>query len=285
MCALIATVALCFTDTGAAQTGIAHTDSREAFASASRGLSTISFDAASPPRGFARFPAEEGLTLGGATFRARGGARFGAGQIYVVSADYGGANPLYNTGTLPLLSWAAPNRPGNASLDVTLPAGTTAVGCDLWTQQPYAGTVEVTATTADGRTRAVGVGTRVRPSAAFVGFISDAAIVSVSFRPPQGQTGLLLDNFTYGRRAEGRSLPPGGTAASQSGADMPAAPARPVTAAVVQPPPSQTKRPGARPMDKAPSAEGAGGAGANPPGGGGVYGGRAPRPEGCARGG
>src|SRR5215204_6045234 len=222
--ALVAVAApFCLATGGAAQSGVEHLDSREAFTSASRGLSTITFDSASPARGFARHRAEEGFSLGGATFRARGGARFGAGQIYVVSADYGGTNPLYNTGTLPLLSWAAPNRPGNAALDVTLPAGTTAVGCDLWTQQPYAGTVEVVAATADGQEHTVVVNTLNRPAAAFVGFISDAEIVAVSFRPPQGQTGLLLDNLTYGRRADGdgRAARPTGTAASKSGAETP----------------------------------------------------------------
>jgi TolB protein len=217
--ALAVAAALCPVTGGAAQSEIEHLDSREAFASASRGLSTITFEAAAPARGFARHRAEEGLSLGGATFRARGGARFGAGQLYVVSADYGGSNPLYNTGTLPLLSWAPPNRPGTASLDVRLPAGTTAVGCDLWTQQPYAGTIEVVAATADGREQTVVVHTLNRPAAAFVGFISDAEIVAVSFRPPQGQTGLLLDNFAYGRRAEGRAARPTGTTASQSGTE------------------------------------------------------------------
>ena len=219
--ALVATAALCLAASGAAQSGVEHFDSRESFASASRGLSTITFDSASPARGFAKHRPEEGLTVGGVTFRARGGARFGPGLIYVLSAHYGAGNPMQNTGTLPVLGWAAPNRPGNASLDATLPAGTTAVGCDLWTQQPYVGTVEVVAATADGREHTVVVNTLNRPAAAFVGFISDADIVGISFRPPRGQAGLLLDNFTYGRRAEGRAVRPTTASASQGGMEVP----------------------------------------------------------------
>src|SRR5688500_16980932 len=153
--ALVAAAALCLASCGAAQAGLERFDGREAFTSASRGLTTITFDSASPPRGFAKHRPEEGLTLSGVTFRASGGARFGPGLIYVLSAHYGAGNPMHNTGTLPALSWAAPNRPGNASLDVTLPAGTTAVGCDVWTHQPYRGAVEVIAATADGREHTV----------------------------------------------------------------------------------------------------------------------------------
>jgi TolB protein len=222
--ALVAAAACGLAADGAAQSAVEYLDSREAFASASRGLSTITFDSASPARGFAKHRPEEGLTVGGVTFRARGGARFGPGLIYVLSAHYGAGNPMQNTGTLPVLGWAAPNRPGNASLDVTLPAGTTAVGCDLWTQQPYAGTVEVTAATADGREHTVVVNTFNRPAAAFVGFVSEAEIVGISFRPPRSQAGLLLDNFTYGRRAEGRVVRPTAAAASQGGTEAPPGP-------------------------------------------------------------
>jgi hypothetical protein len=239
--ALVAAAAVYFAAGGAAQTGVEHIDGREAFASASRGLTVIDFGSAAPARGFGMYRAEEGLSLGGVSFRASGGARFGPGRIYVLSAHYGAGNPMLNTGTLPVLGWAAPNRPGNASLDVTLPAGTTAVGCDLWTQQPYAGAVEVTATTEDGRAHKVVVNTLDRPSAAFVGFVSEASIVSVSFRPPRGQTGLLLDNFAYGRRAEGRAVRRSVASAPQGGA--------------ASSPPAQKGRPSATPGVKAPGTD------------------------------
>jgi len=216
--ALAAAAALCLAASGAAQSAVEHLNSREAFAAASRGVSTITFDSVAPARGFAKHRPEDGLSVGGVTFRARGGARFGAGLIYVLSAGYGAGNPMHNTGSHPVLGWAAPNQPGNASLDATLPAGTTAVGCDLWTQQPYVGTVEVTAATGDGREHTVVVNTFNRPAAAFVGFISEVDIVAVSFRPPRGQVGLFLDNFIYGRRADGRAVRP---TASQSGQESP----------------------------------------------------------------
>jgi hypothetical protein len=215
--ALVAAAALCLAAGGAAQSAVEHLNSREAFGSAARGLSTVTFDSVAPARGFSKHRPEEGLNVGGVTFRARGGARFGPGLIYVLSAGYGAGNPMHNTGTLPLLGWAAPNQPGNASLDVTLPPGTTAVGCDLWTQQPYVGTVEVTAATADGREHTVVVNTFNRPAAAFVGFISESDIVALSFRPPRGQVGLFLDNLTYGRRAEGRAVRPNAPTPNEGG--------------------------------------------------------------------
>ncbi|HEV2765674.1 MAG TPA: hypothetical protein VGV38_22005, partial [Pyrinomonadaceae bacterium] len=206
LCAAVLCAVLCLATFAAAQTGVEHLDTREALVAASERLSTIDFNSVAPARGFGKYRPEEGLAVGGVMFRAHGGARFGPGLIYVVSSHYGGSNPLHNTGMLPHLSWGAPNQPGNAALDVTPPAGTTALGCDLWTQQPYVGTVEVTATTDDGLTQTVVVATRARPAGSFVGFISERPIVSVSFRPPKGQTGLLLDNFSFGRKAQGRRV-------------------------------------------------------------------------------
>jgi hypothetical protein len=249
LCAVVLSSALAFAPAAAAQPGVEHLDSREALGAASSGLSTIDFGSVAPARGFGKYRPDEGLTAGGVTFRARGGARFGPGLIYVLSAHYGGGNPMLNTGTLPLLGWAAPNQPGNASLDAMLPAGTTAVGCDLWTQQPYASTVEVTAMTSDGRAQTVVVSTRNRPAASFVGFISDSPIVSLSFRPPKGVSGLLLDNLTYGRKAEGRSVRASAPAAAQEGpAGAGAAVTQtkpPASPAGARPPAAQAGRPAA----------------------------------------
>ncbi|HEX5704502.1 MAG TPA: hypothetical protein VFX97_14980 [Pyrinomonadaceae bacterium] len=263
LCAVVLFTTLLLTPAAAAQPGIEHLDSREAFNAASSGLSTIDFGSVAPAKGFGKYRPEEGLTTGGVTFRARGGARFGPGLIYVISTHYGSMNPMHNTGLLPQLAWAAPNQPGNAYLDVTLPSGTTAVGGDLWTQQPYVSTIEVTATTSDGQTQTVVVNTRNRPAASFVGFISDKSIVSISFRPPKGVSGLLLDNLTYGRKAEGRSVRASTPAAAQTttsspiGAQPPAAqtspPAEPVTlSAANESPvsPSATPTPTGRPREQ-----------------------------------
>lgn len=207
LCAVVFSFVLSFVPDTGAQSAIEHLDSRESFSSASTNVATIDFSSVAPRRGFGMYRPPAGLTTDGVTFRTAGGARFGSGIIYVPSLHYmGTTNPLYQTGTGEMISWTVPNQPGNASLDVTLPSGVTAVGADLWTQQPYVSTVEVTATTADGQTQTVFVKTRNRPDSAFVGFISEKSIVSISFRPPKGQSGLLLDNFTYGSRAPGRSV-------------------------------------------------------------------------------
>src|SRR5687768_11675285 len=206
LCTLVFSFTLSFASATLAQSPVEHIESREAFNAASSGLSTIDFGSVAPARGFGMYRSPAGLTTNGVTFRTAGGARFGSGIIHVPSVDYMGTNPLYQTGTGEMIIWGAPNQPGNASLDVTLPSGVTAVGVDLWTQQPYVSTVEVIATTEDGHSETVVVNTRKRPEAAFVGFIADKAIVSISFRPPKGQTGLLLDNFSFGRRAQGRPV-------------------------------------------------------------------------------
>src|SRR5688500_1778633 len=206
LCTLVFSFTLFFASATLAQSPVEHIESREALNAASSGLSTIDFGSVAPARGFGMYRPPAGLTTNGVTFRSAGGARFGSGIIYVPSVDYMGTNPLYQTGTGEVITWGAPNQPGNASLDVTLPSGVTAVGVDLWTQQPYVSTVEVIATTEDGQSKTVVVNTRKRPEAAFVGFIADKSIVSISFRPPKGQTGVLLDNFSFGRRAQGRPV-------------------------------------------------------------------------------
>ncbi|HWS56198.1 MAG TPA: hypothetical protein VN228_18805 [Pyrinomonadaceae bacterium] len=208
---------------GAAQTDIEPFDSREAFNAAAARLSALDFEADAPARGFRMHRPPEGLVTGGVAFRASGGARFGPGVVYVLSTHYAGLNPLYHTGTGALLSWAAPNQAGSAALDVTFAAGVTAVGAEVWTQQPQVSRVVVTATTAEGRSLTAFVNTRARPAGSFVGFISETPIVSVSFRLPRGQTGLLLDNFVYGRRAEGRAVRPPAAEAVRQVADEVAA--------------------------------------------------------------
>jgi hypothetical protein len=251
LCILVVSFAHPLAPAGAAQSNIEAFDSREAFAAASARLTTVDFEAVAPARGFGKYRPAEGLAAGGVTFRARGGARFGPGLIYVLSAHYGGANPMLNTGTLPLLGWGAPNQPGNASLDAALPGGVTAVGAELWTQQPYVSTVEVVVTTAAGSTQTVVVNTRARPAGSFVGFVSEADIVSVSFRPPKGQTGLLLDNFVYGRRAAGRAVRPTALGAVQKVADeVEALINRPAPPAAVQTPAPPAARPPATPANQ-----------------------------------
>src|SRR5918993_1002525 len=220
LCTLVFFITLSFASATSAQSRVEHIESREAFSAASSGLSTIDFGSVAPRKGFGIYRPPAGLTTNGVTFRSTGGARFGSGIIYVPSLHYLGNNPAYQTGSGEMMTWGAPNQPGNASLDVTLPSGVSAVGVDLWTQQPYVSTVEVTVTTEDGQSETVVANTRNRPEAAFVGFIADKSIVSISFRPPKGQTGLLLDNFSFGRRAQGRPVQASAKPSPQTGSEV-----------------------------------------------------------------
>src|SRR6185503_14410911 len=126
-----------------------------------------------------------------------GGARFGPGPVIVVGGWYQ-AGPAYETTTGAKLHWSPPNQPGNAYLDIALPNGITAVGTDVWTVQPSQGTIEVTLTTSDGKSRTESISTPARPAAGFIGFTSSSPIVLLRFTPPKGQTGLIVDNFTVG---------------------------------------------------------------------------------------
>ncbi len=191
-------VLLCLGLAARAQSDIVPFTDRAAFNATSARRSTIDFEAIAPAKGFGKYPAAEGLTASGTNFRASGGAKFGPGMVYVPSAHYTALNPMYPAGAGAVLTWSPPNQPGNASLDVTLPRGATAIGAEVWTMQPYASTIEVTARTIDGKAQTITVNAN-RPAGSFIGFTSDADIISVSFRIPKGQAGLILDNFVMGR--------------------------------------------------------------------------------------
>jgi TolB protein len=198
---------LCFAVAASAQADFASFINRSDFNTVSSNLSTIDFESVAPAKGgFGKFPVNEGLTVNRAGFRTSGGGKFGAGMILVLSENYAAANPMYNTGTGAVLAWGPPNQQGDGYLDVTLPGGVYAVGADLWTGQPYVSTVDVIATTSEGKTQSVTVNTQQRPASAFAGFVSDKEITSIRFQIPKGQSWLFLDNFTYGRKREGANL-------------------------------------------------------------------------------
>jgi len=179
------------------QTRIVHLDDRATF---ERGLSKqtkIDFENLVPNSGFRNYKMPDGLTINGVSLQTTGGGRFGPGAISVVGGWYY-AGPAYETTTGAKITWSPPNQPGNAYLEVRLPAEVTAVGTDLWTVQPAIGSVEVLLTASDGQTQSASVAT-ARPAAAFIGFTSLAPISSIRFSIPQGQTGLILDNFTFGQ--------------------------------------------------------------------------------------
>jgi len=179
------------------QTRIVHLDDRATF---ERGLSKqtkIDFENLVPNSGFRNYKMPDGLTINGVSLQTTGGGRFGPGAISVVGGWYY-AGPAYETTTGAKITWSPPNQPGNAYLEVRLPAEVTAVGTDLWTVQPAIGSVEVLLTASDRQTQSASVAT-ARPAAAFIGFTSLAPISSIRFSIPQGQTGLILDNFTFGQ--------------------------------------------------------------------------------------
>jgi hypothetical protein len=95
--------------------------------------------------------------------------------------------------------WGPPNQPGTVFLNALLPGGTTAVGTNLWAQQPFISVVDVTVNAADATSQTFMVNTVNRPTASFIGFTSDVAVTSLLFRTVQGQTGLVVDNFSVGQ--------------------------------------------------------------------------------------
>jgi len=249
---LAVAVLLCLGLAARAQSDIVSFTDRDDFTAASAMLSTIDFESAAPAKGFGKYPAAVGLTISGASFRASGGAKFGPGMVYVPSAHYAALSPIHPAGAGAVLAWSPPNQPGNASLDVTLPRGATAVGAEVWTIQPQASTIEVTARTIDGQVQTVTVNTN-RPAGSFVGFTSDADINSVSFRLPKGQTGLILDNFVMGRATGAGQSSLTTTVAGTSRPDVSERakqPARPPAPQTSQPTISQSSQSPASPADQ-----------------------------------
>ncbi|PYS99636.1 MAG: hypothetical protein DMF63_11180 [Acidobacteria bacterium] len=181
-------------------------DDKAAFLSATDQTRTIDFESVAPRKGFGKYAPNVGLNIDGINFRTSGGLKFGSGTIYVPSADYTSLNP----GTKMLdgahLSWGAPNEPGNAHLELKLPSGVNAVGADFWAMQPIVSPIEITVTTSDGLTHSTTVSTKKRPDSAFAGFISTSEITTVSITLAKAQSALLLDNLTFGRRADGIDL-------------------------------------------------------------------------------
>jgi hypothetical protein len=203
----------CFALAGGAQSTIVPFTERAAFTAASADLNVIDFEGLAPSSGFINYKPPKNFTTSGVDFHLSGGGKFGPGYISLVGEWYN-AGPIYETTSGAKLIWSPPNQTGDAYLDVTLPGGVTAVGADLWTAQPYVSAVEVVATTVNGQSQAVTINTPQRPASAFVGFTSDALINTLRFTIPRGQTGLVLDNFTFGRSVKGKQ-PSAPTAAGQ----------------------------------------------------------------------
>ena len=156
---------------------------RALFNAAATNLTTIDFEGIAPNNSVANFASP--LTLQGVTFSGSP-----TGMVSVV--DDGFFAPLFQFNSGAVLS-------GFAYIEVTLPAGITAIGVDLMSTNPDGRPFEVVLAT--GETFVVN--TPLRPERGFFGITTDVAIASIRFTtiPSQTQGGgiPLLDNFSFGQ--------------------------------------------------------------------------------------
>ena len=158
--------------------------SRTLFNAAATGLTTITFEGIAPVNSVANFSSP--LTLQGATFSGSP-----TGMVSVV--DSGFFAPLFQFNSGAVLS-------GFAFVEVTLPAGITAIGTDLMSTNPTGSPFQVVLAT--GETFVVN--TPLRPERGFFGITTDVAIASIRFTTlpagPNQSPGIpLLDNFSFGQ--------------------------------------------------------------------------------------
>ena len=171
---------------------------RTAFNAAATGLTNIDFEGLGVPNGYyIRYAS--GLSLSGATFSDADT------HLYAISPAY--YSHIYNYGTGVVLS--AQGRAGYSeisTLDVILPANTTAVGTDIgssidpnWMTPSPSFTITLSTGDVfhlDGGSPITGFN--------FIGFASDTAISSISFsnmRIP------IYDNFTFGQANDISGVP------------------------------------------------------------------------------
>ena len=163
---------------------------RAAFNAAATGLTTIDFEGIAPNNSVANFATP--LTIQGVTFSGSP-----TGSVSVV--DDGFFDPLFQFQSGAVLS-------GFAFVDVTLPAGVTAIGTDLMSTNPDGLPFRVTL--ANGESFVVN--TPFRPQRGFFGITTDVAITSIRFitmPAPNQSAGIpLLDNFSFGQ-AQNANVP------------------------------------------------------------------------------
>jgi hypothetical protein len=181
---LAAFAAVIFVSTPARADTIVFT-TRAAFTAATSSLTTVDFEGIAPTNSVANFSSP--LTIAGATFSGSA-----AGSVSVV--DSGFFAPLFQFNSGAVLS-------GFAFVDVTLPAGTTAIGTDLMSTNPDGLPFMVTLSNGESFI----VNTPNRPARGFFGITSDVAITSIHFVTmpgPNQSSGLpLIDNFSFGQAA------------------------------------------------------------------------------------
>lgn len=171
-------------------------DNRASFTSAVGSLPNIGFEGLAPAGGFTDF-ATTGLTQSGVNFssvRPPNTPPTVNSLLFVVDPAF---NPDgYNWGSGALLIGGL-----RGTINVTLPGGINVVGTDFSTILPYASDLTVTLSTGVSRT----VSALNFPNRAFIGFISETPISSLSFTSLDGYP--QLDNFTFGSRIVEQSTP------------------------------------------------------------------------------
>jgi hypothetical protein len=171
---------------------------RSAFEAAVTGLTTITFEGLVAAHSAVNFENPAGLTESGVNFRTSGTGPLGSGFVTIYGAAVAAQSEMLNTGTGAILGWAPPNQPGTAFLDVRLPHGVTAFATDLWAQQPFATTIDVTINSGEA-TEIFRIPTQNHPTASFFGVISDSNVILLArFGIPAGQVGLVLDDVGFG---------------------------------------------------------------------------------------
>lgn len=158
--------------------------SRTVFNTAATNLTTIDFEGIAATNSVANFSSP--LTLHGATFSGSP-----TGMVSVL--DSGFFAPLFQFNSGAVLG-------GFAFIEVTLPAGITAIGTDLMSTNPSGSPFQVVLAT--GETFVVN--TPLRPERGFFGIVTDVAIASIRFTSqpagPNQSAGIpLLDNFSFGQ--------------------------------------------------------------------------------------
>jgi hypothetical protein len=160
---------------------------RAGFEALSTNLQIISFEGLAPPSSFTFFGSPPGLTVQGVNFQGVGNA------LFVI-------DPLFNPPAFFFPSGQfLENNSGNfvAPINVTLPAGVTAIGSDFSAQN--VGLFDYTVTLSTGEV--FNLSASGRPTLSFVGILSDVPVASISFNARNQTTGgaMVLDNFTFGQ--------------------------------------------------------------------------------------
>jgi hypothetical protein len=157
---------------------IVYTD-RASFAANATNLQTITFEGLAPPNSFTFFNSPPGLTLQGVTFQGS------PNNLFVIDPGFNPPNFAFNSG-----QFLQENNSGG-TLNVALPAGTTAVGLDVSSFLPQSAILRLS--TGDVLT----VPEPGRPNFAFIGFTSNVPVTSLSITITNNGNP-TIDNFSFG---------------------------------------------------------------------------------------